>query len=115
MKLRLPESSREILVKVKGLCLRYSSGKNWLGRERQWVDGIQGYPTLTFTREKRWVLLASRDPVKQLWAGLCSGLNKPVQGSIWYSGGELLAMPNKELHHFQATIFRLYFRIPIPP
>ncbi len=105
-----PESSREILVKVKGLCLRYSTGKNWLGRERQWVDGIRDIQFDIYQGETLGIVGESGSGKTTLGRALL-GLNHPAEGSIWYGGVELLSMSKKDLHQFRRQI-QIVFQDP---
>jgi peptide/nickel transport system ATP-binding protein len=102
--------SREILVKVKGLGLRYSTGKNWLGRERQWVDGIRDIQFDIYRGETLGIVGESGSGKTTLGRALL-GLNQPAEGSIWYSGVELLSMSKKDLHQFRRHI-QIVFQDP---
>jgi len=106
----VPESGREILVKVKGLRLRYSTGKNWLGREKEWVDGIRDIQFDIYKGETLGIVGESGSGKTTLGRALL-GLNQPVEGSIWYSGVELLTMSKKDLHQFRRRI-QIVFQDP---
>ena len=106
----VPESDREILVKVKGLRLRYSTGKNWMGREKEWVDGIRDIQFDIYKGETLGIVGESGSGKTTLGRALL-GLNQPVEGSIRYSGVELLSMSKKDLHQFRRQI-QIVFQDP---
>ncbi len=90
----------EVLLSVKGLHLRYSSGKNWLGKEKQWVDAIKDINFEVYQGETLGIVGESGSGKTTLGRALL-GLNQPTQGSISYGGIELLKMTKAELLSFQ--------------
>jgi peptide/nickel transport system ATP-binding protein len=100
----------EILLKVRGLHLRYSSGKTWTGREKQWVDAINDISFEVYKGETLGVVGESGSGKTTLGRALL-GLNKPYRGSILYEGEELLTMHKSELLEFRKNI-QIVFQDP---
>jgi peptide/nickel transport system ATP-binding protein len=101
---------REILLRVKGLHIRYSSGKSWLGREKNWVDAIRDINFVVYRGETLGLVGESGSGKTTLGRALL-GLNKPVQGSISYGAAELLTMRKAELLAFRRNI-QIVFQDP---
>ncbi len=106
----LSGTAREILLRVKGLHLRYSSGKTWLGREKHWVNAIQDINFDVYRGETLGLVGESGSGKTTLGRALL-GLNKPVQGSISYGGIELLTMHKAALLAFRRNI-QIVFQDP---
>jgi peptide/nickel transport system ATP-binding protein len=106
----IPETEPEILLEVKGLHLRYSSGKSWLGREKRWVDAIQDINFKVYRGETLGLVGESGSGKTTLGHALL-GLNKPVRGSISYAGTELLEMGKAALLAFRRNI-QIVFQDP---
>ena len=102
--------NREILLQVKGLHLRYSSGKSWLGREKHWVHAIQDISFDVFRGETLGLVGVSGSGKTTLGRALL-GLNKPAQGSISYGGTELMALSKSALLDFRRNI-QIVFQDP---
>ena len=101
---------REVLLEVKGLHLRYSSGKTWLGREKNWVDAIRDINFEVFRGETLGLVGESGSGKTTLGRALL-GLNKPAAGSILYSGVDLLTMRKATLLAFRRNI-QIVFQDP---
>ncbi len=100
----------EILLKVKGLHLRYSSGKTWTGREKHWVDALKDINFEVYKGETLGVVGESGSGKTTLGRALL-GLNKPYHGSILYGGEELITMHKSELLGFRKNI-QIVFQDP---
>ena len=76
-----------MLLEIKGIHLRYSSGKNWLGNEKHWVHAIQDINFKVFQGETLGIVGESGSGKTTLGRAML-GLNKPAQGSIslWWNG-----------------------------
>jgi peptide/nickel transport system ATP-binding protein len=107
---RIPAGDKEILLQVKGLHIRYSSGKSWLGREKHWVNAIQDINFEVFRGETLGLVGESGSGKSTLGRALL-GLNKPLQGSILYGGTELLTMRKSALLAFRKNI-QIVFQDP---
>jgi peptide/nickel transport system ATP-binding protein len=105
-----PEDNAEILLKVHGLHLRYSSGKTWTGKEKHWVNAIQDINFEVYKGETLGVVGESGSGKTTLGRALL-GLNKPFRGNILYEGVELLTMPRSELIKFRKNI-QIVFQDP---
>ncbi len=105
-----PVAGREILLRVQDLRVRYSSGGNWLGRERQVVDAIRDIHFEVYRGETLGLVGESGSGKTTLGRALL-GLNKPVQGSISYGGVELLSMRKPALMAFRRNI-QIVFQDP---
>jgi peptide/nickel transport system ATP-binding protein len=103
-------SELEVLLKVKGLHVRYSSGKTWLGGEKHWVDAIRDIHFDVYRGETLGIVGESGSGKTTLGRALL-GLNKPVQGSINYGGKELLSMRKADLQAFRRHI-QIVFQDP---
>jgi peptide/nickel transport system ATP-binding protein len=106
----IQKTQPEILLKVKGLHLRYSSGKSWLGKEKQWVDAIKDINFEVYQGETLGLVGESGSGKTTLGRALL-GLNKPVHGSILYNGEEVLTMRKLELLEFRRNI-QIVFQDP---
>ena len=102
--------NRDILLKVEGLHLRYSSGKNWFGREKQWVDAISDINFEVYRGETLGLVGESGSGKTTLGRALL-GLNKPMLGSISYGGIELMTMRKEALLSFRRNI-QIVFQDP---
>lgn len=100
----------EVLLSVRGLHLRYSSGKSWLGMEKKWVDAIKDISFEVFQGETLGLVGESGSGKTTLGRALL-GLNSPTQGSIIYGGIELLKMKKAELLSFRRNI-QIVFQDP---
>ena len=103
-------AEREILLQVKGLYFRYSSGKTWLGAEKHWVNAIQDISFDVYRGETLGLVGESGSGKTTLGRALL-GLNKPHQGSISYAGTELLTMNKAALLDFRRHI-QIVFQDP---
>jgi peptide/nickel transport system ATP-binding protein len=104
------EKVREVLLKVKGLHLRYSAGKTWLGREKNWVDAIRDINFEVYHGETLGLVGESGSGKTTLGRALL-GLNKPAAGSISYGGVDLLTMRKASLLTFRRNI-QIVFQDP---
>ena len=102
--------NRDILLKVEGLHFRYSSGKNWFGREKQWVDAISDINFEVYRGETLGLVGESGSGKTTLGRALL-GLNKPMLGSISYGGIELMTMRKEALLSFRRNI-QIVFQDP---
>jgi peptide/nickel transport system ATP-binding protein len=100
----------EILLQVKGLYVRYSSGKNFLGRAKHWTQAIQDVSFDVYRGETLGIVGESGSGKTTLGRALL-GLNKPVLGSISYGGTELLEMSKTGLMDFRKNI-QIVFQDP---
>ena len=105
-----PPDKREVLVKVRNLHLRYSSGKNWFGKEKYAVDALQDISFEVFRGETLGIVGESGSGKTTIGRALL-GLNKPTGGSISYDGKQLLEMDKKELAEFRKNI-QIVFQDP---
>ena len=104
------EKVREVLLKVKGLHLRYYSGKTWLGREKNRVDAIRDINFDVYHGETLGLVGESGSGKTTLGRALL-GLNKPAAGSISYGGVDLLTMRKASLLAFRRNI-QIVFQDP---
>jgi len=105
-----PVTGREILLSVKGLHLRYSSGKNWLGREKLWVDAIRDI-NFDIYRGETLGLVGESGSGKSTLGRALLGLKVPVQGTISYGGEDLTGMSKSALLDFRRNI-QIVFQDP---
>jgi peptide/nickel transport system ATP-binding protein len=111
MKLKNMEGpSPEVLLRVKDLHLKYSSGKNWMGREKHWIDAIKDINFEVYRGETLGLVGESGSGKTTLGRAML-GLNKPVEGSILYGGVDLLKMHKAELISFRRNI-QIVFQDP---
>ncbi len=103
-------ADREILLQVKDLQIRYSSGKTWLGREKHWVNAIQDI-NFDVRRGETLGLVGESGSGKSTLGRAILGLNKPTSGSISYNGVELLTMNKASLLEFRRNI-QIVFQDP---
>ncbi len=101
---------REVLVKVKGLTVRYSSGKNWLGKNKPGVEIINDIHFEVYRGETLGLVGESGSGKSTLGRALL-GLIKPVAGSIEYGSLELLSMRKADLLDFRRNI-QIVFQDP---
>jgi peptide/nickel transport system ATP-binding protein len=100
----------EILVRVRDLSVRFSTGKNWLGREKQGLDAIRDVNFDVFRGETLGLVGESGSGKTTVGRALL-GLNKPFRGSITYGSTNLLAMNKAELLVFRKNI-QIVFQDP---
>jgi len=105
-----PGTERPVLLEVKQVHLRYSSGKNWLGKEKHWVHAIQDINFKVYQGETLGLVGESGSGKTTLGRALL-GLNKPTQGSISYGGTDLLRMTKPALLEFRRNI-QIVFQDP---
>jgi peptide/nickel transport system ATP-binding protein len=108
--LKYSPGKNEVLLSVKGLYLKYSSGKNWLGRERKWAEAIKDISFEVFQGETLGLVGESGSGKTTLGRALL-GLNIPTKGSISYGGIELLNMKKAGLRSFRRNI-QIVFQDP---
>jgi peptide/nickel transport system ATP-binding protein len=104
------KEKNEILLSVKNLHLRYSSGKNWLGSEKHWVDAIRDINFDVYRGETLGIVGESGSGKTTLGRALL-GLNKPFQGSIVYDGTDLLRMRTQDMVFFRPQM-QIVFQDP---
>ncbi len=107
---KIPRKKTGILLSVKGLHLRYSTGKSWLGREKKWVEAIKDISFEVFQGETVGVVGESGSGKTTLGRALL-GLNNPTRGLISYGGIDLLKMKKAELLTFRRNI-QIVFQDP---
>jgi peptide/nickel transport system ATP-binding protein len=100
----------DVLVCVKDLHLRFSSGKNWLGKEKKWIDAINNVSFDVFRGETLGLVGESGSGKTTIGRALL-GLNKPVHGSITYVNTQLINMRKAELLAFRRNI-QIVFQDP---
>ena len=105
-----PETERPVLLEVKGVHLRYSSGKSWLGKEKHWVHAIQDINFKVYQGETLGLVGESGSGKTTLGRAML-GLNKPTQGIISYGGRDLLRMTKPSLLEFRRNI-QIVFQDP---
>ncbi len=105
-----PESGQPVLLEVKGVHLRYSSGKNWLGNEKQWIHAIQDINFKVYQGETLGLVGESGSGKTTLGRAML-GLNKPTRGSISYGGSDLMLMTKSALLEFRRNI-QIVFQDP---
>jgi len=104
------DTQRPVLIEIKGVHLRYSSGKNWLGNEKNWVYAIQDINFKVYQGETLGIVGESGSG-KTTLGRVMLGLNKPTQGSIFYGGSDLMLMTKPELLKFRRNI-QIVFQDP---
>jgi peptide/nickel transport system ATP-binding protein len=104
------DASSEILLRVKNLHVRYSSGKNWQGREKYGVDAIKNINFEVYRGETLGLVGESGSGKTTLGRSLL-GLNQPAGGSIAYGDIELLKMRKADLRLFRRNI-QIVFQDP---
>jgi peptide/nickel transport system ATP-binding protein len=107
---RTADREKEVLLKVKGLGLRFSTGKNWLGREKHGVDAIKDISFEVYRGETLGIVGESGSGKTTLGRALV-GLNKPSEGSIWYGKTDLRSISKSELLSFRRNI-QIVFQDP---
>ncbi len=105
-----PGTEQPVLLEIKGVHLRYSSGKNWLGKEKHWVHAIQDINFKVYQGETLGIVGESGSG-KTTLGRVMLGLNKPSQGSISYGGSDLLRMTKRALLEFRRNI-QIVFQDP---
>ncbi len=106
----IPGKRSEVLVRVKDLHLRYSSGKNWLGKEKKWIDVLKNISFEVFRGETLGLVGESGSGKTTVGRALL-GLNKPVHGSITYGETQLINMRKAELLAFRRNV-QIVFQDP---
>jgi peptide/nickel transport system ATP-binding protein len=104
------DSEPEILVRVRDLGVRFSTGKTWLGREKPGMDAIRDVNFDVFRGETLGLVGESGSGKTTVGRALL-GLNKPIRGSITYGGTNLLSMSKAELLGFRKNI-QIVFQDP---
>ncbi|HLA57285.1 MAG TPA: ATP-binding cassette domain-containing protein, partial [Puia sp.] len=105
-----PGTEPPVLLEIKGVHLRYSSGKNWLGNEKHWVHAIQDINFKVYQGETLGLVGESGSGKTTLGRAML-GLNKPSQGSISYGGSDLMRMAKPALLEFRRNI-QIVFQDP---
>jgi peptide/nickel transport system ATP-binding protein len=106
----IPEPDRKVLLKVKGLTVRYTSGKNWLGKNKPGAEAISDIHFDVYRGETLGLVGESGSGKTTLGRALL-GLKKPARGSIEYEGKELLSMRKSDLLNFRKNI-QIVFQDP---
>ena len=106
----LKEKGSDVLVSVKDLHIRYSSGKNWLGKEKKWIDVINNISFDVFRGETLGLVGESGSGKTTVGRALL-GLNKPDHGSITYGNTQLTNMHKAEIMAFRRNI-QIVFQDP---
>ncbi|HEY2648152.1 MAG TPA: ABC transporter ATP-binding protein [Puia sp.] len=106
----VPGTDRTVLLEVKGVDLRYSSGKNWLGKEKHWVHAIRDINFKVYQGETLGLVGESGSGKTTIGRALL-GLNKPLHGNISYGGSDLMRMSNAEILEFRRNI-QIVFQDP---
>jgi peptide/nickel transport system ATP-binding protein len=103
-------TEQPVLLGIKNVHLRYSSGKNWLGKEKHWVHAIQDINFKVYQGETLGIVGESGSG-KTTLGRVMLGLNKPSQGSISYGGSDMLRMTKRALLEFRRNI-QIVFQDP---
>jgi peptide/nickel transport system ATP-binding protein len=106
----LQEKGLDVLVRVKDLHLRYSSGKNWLGQKKKWIDAVNNISFDVFRGETLGLVGESGSGKTTVGRALL-GLIKPVDGSITYGNTQLIHMRKAELLAYRRNI-QIVFQDP---
>ena len=99
-----------ILVKVRGLHVRFALGKNWLGRPGPGVDALRDIDFDVYRGETLGIVGESGSGKTTLGRALL-GLTKPAGGSIVYGDTEMLTMRKSDLLAFRRNI-QIVFQDP---
>ncbi len=102
--------ANDVLIKVRGVRVRYSSGHNWLGRPLPGTDVIRDIFFDVYKGETLGIVGESGSGKTTLGRALL-GLNKPVKGSIEYNGVDLASLRHDELLDFRRNI-QMVFQDP---
>jgi len=105
-----PGTEQPVLLEIKGVHLRYSSGKNWMGNEKHWVHAIQDINFKVYRGETLGLVGESGSGKTTLGRAML-GLNKPTQGSISYGGSDLMRMSKPAMLEFRRNI-QIVFQDP---
>ena len=105
-----PGTDKPVLLEIKGVHLSYSSGKNWLGKEKHWVHAIQDINFKVYQGETLGLVGESGSGKTTLGRAML-GLNRPTQGSISYGGTDLMRMTKPALLEFRKNI-QIVFQDP---
>ena len=103
-------TEQPVLLEIKGVHLRYSSGKNWMGNEKHWVHAIQDINFKVYQGETLGLVGESGSGKTTLGRAML-GLNKPTQGSISYGGSDLMRMTKPAMLEFRRNI-QIVFQDP---
>jgi peptide/nickel transport system ATP-binding protein len=103
-------TEQPVLLEIKGVHLRYSSGKNWLGNEKHWIHAIQDINFKVYQGETLGLVGESGSGKTTLGRAML-GLNKPTEGSISYGGSDLMHMTKAALLEFRRNI-QIVFQDP---
>ncbi len=101
---------KEILVRVRNLQLRYSSGKTWLGKEKLWTDAIKDIEFDVYKGETLGIVGESGSGKTSIGRALL-GLNIPYSGTVTYGNQDLLTMRRSHLLAFRRNI-QMVFQDP---
>ena len=104
------QESGEILVRVRNLHVRHSSGKTWLGREKNWTDAIKDISFDIYKGETLGLVGESGSGKTTIGRALL-GLNKPVSGSVEFEKADILKMTKAEFLSFRKNI-QIVFQDP---
>lgn len=104
------EESKDILLTIKGLYIRYAGGKNWLGREKYGTNAVQDVSFDIYRGETLGIVGESGSGKTTLGRAVL-GLIKPVSGNISYGDLDLNSMTQSELLKFRRNI-QIVFQDP---
>lgn len=104
------EQNQSVLLELKDIHFRYSSGKNWLGIEKHWIHAIQDINFKVYEGETLGIVGESGSGKTTLGRAML-GLNKPSQGTISYGGADLMLMSKSDLLEFRRNI-QIVFQDP---
>jgi peptide/nickel transport system ATP-binding protein len=102
--------AHEVLIKVRGVSVGYSSGYDWLGKPRPVKDIISDINFDIYKGETLGIVGESGSGKTTLGRALL-GLNKSARGSIEYNGVGLSTLRNSELLAFRRNI-QMVFQDP---
>jgi peptide/nickel transport system ATP-binding protein len=105
-----PKKKQSVMLELKGVHLRYSSGKNWLGIEKHWIHAIQDINFKVYEGETLGIVGESGSGKTTLGRAML-GLNKPTQGTISYGDADLMHMSKSDLLAFRRNI-QIVFQDP---
>jgi len=106
----VPEESKDILLTIKGLYIRYAGDKNWLGREKYGIHAVQDVSFDVYRGETLGIVGESGSGKTTLGRAVL-GLIKPVSGNISYGDLDLNRMSQSELLKFRRNI-QIVFQDP---
>jgi peptide/nickel transport system ATP-binding protein len=105
-----PDTSHQVLLRVKGLHVRYATNSNLFGIKKHWTDGVRDINFEVFKGETLGVVGESGSGKTTLGRALL-GLNKNIHGSILFDDRDLLKMKKSELRRFRRNI-QIVFQDP---